>query len=47
MRLKIKKFFYFTGYFSADLEPGNYAFVSEVPNSMSKNMLKTFVVKDE
>lgn len=36
-----------TGYFSADLEPGNYAFVSEVPNSMSKNMLKTFVVKDE
>lgn len=36
-----------TGYFTADLEPGNYAFVSEVPNSMSKNMLKTFVVTDE
>jgi len=33
-----------TGYFTATLETGNYALVSEVPNSLSKNMLKTFVV---
>jgi hypothetical protein len=33
-----------TGYFTAILEPGNYALISEVPNSISKNMLKTFVV---
>jgi len=32
------------GYFSANLEPGNYALISEVPNALSKNMLKTFVV---
>jgi hypothetical protein len=32
------------GYFEVDLVPGNYALISEVPNSMSKNMLKTFVV---
>lgn len=32
------------GYFKATLEPGNYAFISEVPNAKSKNMLKTFVV---
>ena len=36
-----------TGYFTAELEPGNYAFVAEVPNSLGKNMLKTFVVGDE
>ena len=35
-----------TGYFSVDLGPGNYAFISEVPNTSSKNMLKTFVVLD-
>jgi len=35
-----------TGYIHADLEPGNYAFVSEVPNSLSKNMLKTFTVSE-
>jgi hypothetical protein len=35
-----------TGYFSATLEPGNYALVSEVPNTLSKNMLKTFSVAD-
>lgn len=35
-----------TGYFSAELEPGNYALVAEVPNSLSKNMLQTFVVGD-
>jgi hypothetical protein len=35
-----------TGYFEVDLEPGNYAFISEVPNALSKNMLKTFVVSE-
>nr|MBS0037845.1 hypothetical protein [Saprospiraceae bacterium] len=33
-----------TGYFTTVLLPGKYAFVSEVPNSMEKNMLKTFEV---
>ena len=33
-----------TGYFTVTLEPGNYALVSEVPNSLSKNMQKTFVI---
>lgn len=33
-----------TGYFTAALAAGNYAFISEVPNASSKNMLKTFVV---
>jgi hypothetical protein len=32
------------GYFTATLETGNYALISEVPNALSKNMLKTFVV---
>ncbi len=32
------------GYFTASMEPGNYALISEVPNALSKNMLKTFVV---
>ncbi len=35
-----------TGYFTADLEPGNYVFISEVPNASAKNMLKTFVVSE-
>ena len=35
-----------TGYFTAELEPGNYAFISEVPNASAKNMLKTFVVAE-
>lgn len=35
-----------TGYFTADLEPGQYAFISEVPNPMEKGMLKTFTVAD-
>lgn len=34
------------GYFKAKLEPGNYALISEVPNSSSKNLLKTFVISD-
>jgi len=32
------------GFFSATMEPGNYALISEVPNALSKNMLKTFVI---
>ncbi len=35
-----------TGYFTATLESGNYALISEVPNAASKNMLKTFVVSN-
>lgn len=34
-----------TGYFETTLSPGKYAFISEVPNSSAKNMLKTFVIK--
>jgi len=33
-----------TGYFTATLDAGRYALISEVPNASSKNMLKTFVV---
>lgn len=36
-----------TGYFHADLKPGKYAFISEVPKANSKNLLKTFEVLDE
>lgn len=32
------------GYFKVTLTPGDYAFISEVPNASSKNMLKTFTV---
>jgi len=35
-----------TGYFTVSLEPGRYVLISEVPNPSSKNMLKTFVVKE-
>lgn len=35
-----------TGYFTALFEPGKYALISEVPKSLSKNMLKTFEVSD-
>ena len=34
------------GYFTVVIEPGNYALISEVPNALSKNMLKTFVVAE-
>ena len=34
------------GYFVATLEPGKYALVSEVPDTIRKNMLKTFLVTD-
>ena len=33
-------------YFKVDLEPGNYAFISEVPNASNKGMLKTFKVTE-
>lgn len=35
-----------TGYFKVTLEPGRYVLISEVPNSASKNMLKTFTVSE-
>ncbi len=35
-----------TGYFYADLKPGKYAFISEVPNTKGKGLFKTFEVKD-
>lgn len=35
-----------TGYFTADLSPGKYAFISEVPNALSKGLLKTFEVAE-
>ncbi len=35
-----------TGYFTADLEPGDYALISEVPNASDKGLLKTFSVSD-
>lgn len=34
------------GFFTANLKPGKYALISEVPNALSKNMLKTFVVTE-
>jgi hypothetical protein len=35
-----------TGYFTANLEPGRYVLIAEVPNPASKNMLKTFTVSE-
>ena len=35
-----------TGYFDVTLEPGKYALISEVPNAISKNMLKIFEVQE-
>ena len=35
-----------TGYFTVDLKPGNYAFISEVPNANEKGMLKTFTISE-
>ena len=35
-----------TGYFVADLGPGEYAFVAEVPNIREKGMLQTFTVSE-
>jgi len=36
-----------TGFFTVTLEPGNYAWISEVPNSSEKGMLKLFSVPSE
>ena len=33
-------------YFEADLKPGNYAFISEVPNAKAKGMLQIFTVSE-
>lgn len=35
-----------TAYITVDLKPGNYAWIAEVPDPQSKNMLKTFTVQD-
>lgn len=35
-----------TGYFTVDVKPGKYAFISEVPNTKAKNMFKVFEVID-
>lgn len=35
-----------TGYFEADLEPGNYLLISETPKADEKGMLKTFVINE-
>ncbi len=35
-----------TGYFYADLKPGKYAFISEVPNTKEKGLFKVFDVID-
>ena len=35
-----------TGYFYANLKPGKYALISEVPNTKSKGLFKVFEVKD-
>ena len=34
-----------TGYFKANLTPGNYAFIAEVPEPTKKNMLKQFTIQ--
>jgi hypothetical protein len=34
------------GFFTANLKPGKYVLISEVPNALGKNMLKTFVVPE-
>lgn len=34
-----------TGYFTADLRPGNYALIAEIPDPQTKGFLKTFSVK--
>ncbi len=36
-----------TGYFTGILKPGTYAFISEVPDPMSKNMFKIFEVPQQ
>lgn len=36
-----------TEYYHVDLEPGDYAWISEVPNAVDHNMLKTFTISRE
>jgi hypothetical protein len=36
-----------TGYFTATLEPGEYAWIAEVPNTIEKGMLQRFSVRGE
>lgn len=35
-----------TGYFTAQLDPGSYALISEVPNATSKGLLRTFEIRE-
>lgn len=35
-----------TGYFTVELDPGKYAFISEVPNTKEKGLLKVFEITD-
>ncbi|MCX2746037.1 hypothetical protein OO013_19310 [Mangrovivirga sp. M17] len=35
------------GYFKVNLKPGKYAFVAEVPDPLSKNMLKVFEIEED
>ena len=35
------------GFFTADLTPGTYVLISEVPSPAEKNLLKTFTIPDE
>ena len=35
-----------TGYFTVDLKPGKYAFISEVPKPKSKGLFKVFDIVD-
>ncbi len=35
-----------TGYFKVNLEPGDYALISEVPNASGKNLLKQFSISE-
>jgi hypothetical protein len=34
-------------YFHVDLEPGDYAWIAEIPNPADHNMLKTFTITGE
>jgi len=36
----------YVGFFTADLVPGNYALISEVPDPVKNNMLKTFTIPE-
>lgn len=36
-----------THYFEANIDAGNYAFISEVPNASKKGMLKTFTITEK